>query len=170
MYRQCRDGFCVQVACDACHLQGSEKQSEVRIKKFMTMMDSMTEEELNTNDLKLLQQPSRIARIAKGAGRHPQDYFELLGEASQMHLCIRHHTSAMSIPDVAICGGKLCKLLPCCQEFAFWTLYSTGFTMRRRAPQMSFLEEPIIQPSATTLDVVCSCMANTCTNAAYQKC
>ena len=52
----------------------------MRIKKFMTMMDSMTEEELNTNDLKLLQQPSRIARISKGAGRHPQDYLELLGE------------------------------------------------------------------------------------------
>ena len=61
-------------------LQGSEKQSEVRIKKFMTMMDSMTEEELNTNDIKLLQQPTRIARISRGAGRHPQDYFELLGE------------------------------------------------------------------------------------------
>lgn len=61
-------------------MQGSEKQSEVRIKKFMTMMDSMTEEELNTNDIKLLQQPTRIARISRGAGRHPQDYFELLGE------------------------------------------------------------------------------------------
>ena len=50
------------------------------------MMDSMTEEELNTNDLKLLQQQSRIVRIAKGAGRHPQDYFELLGEASHTRM------------------------------------------------------------------------------------
>ena len=61
-------------------LQGSDKQSEVRIKKFMTMMDSMTEHELNTNDIKVLQQPTRVARISKGAGRRPEDYFELLGE------------------------------------------------------------------------------------------
>ena len=63
-------------------VQGSDKQSEVRIKKFMTMMDSMTEKELNTNDIKLLQQPSRVARISKGAGRRPDDYFELLGKAA----------------------------------------------------------------------------------------
>ena len=68
-------------------LQGSEKQSEVRIKKFMTMMDSMTEEELNTNDIKVLQQPTRIARISKGAGRHPQDYFELLGKHPSICFC-----------------------------------------------------------------------------------
>lgn len=60
--------------------QGSDKQSEVRIKKFMTMMDSMTEKELNTNDIKLLQQPTRAARISRGAGRTIHDYFELLGE------------------------------------------------------------------------------------------
>lgn len=59
--------------------QGSDKQSEVRIKKFMTMMDSMTEKELNTNDIKVLTQPSRILRISRGAGRTPQDYHELLG-------------------------------------------------------------------------------------------
>lgn len=61
-------------------MQGSDKQSEVRIKKFMTMMDSMTEYELNTNEIKVLQQPTRIARISKGAGRRPADYMELLGE------------------------------------------------------------------------------------------
>ena len=46
----------------------------------MTMMDSMTEKELNTNDIKLLQQPTRVMRISRGAGRTPQDYAELLGE------------------------------------------------------------------------------------------
>lgn len=73
-------------------MQGSEKQSEVRIKKFMTMMDSMTEQELNTNDIKILQQPSRVTRISRGAGRRPEDYYELLGgppaqfrQASHVH-------------------------------------------------------------------------------------
>lgn len=67
-------------------MQGSDKQSEVRIKKFMTMMDSMTEYELNTNEIKVLQQPTRIARISKGAGRRPEEYNELLGECGLL-LC-----------------------------------------------------------------------------------
>lgn len=72
--------------------KGSDKQSEVRIKKFMTMMDSMTEKELNTNDIKLLQQPTRAARISRGAGRTIHDYFELLEEFKRLKMLI--------------CGGK----------------------------------------------------------------
>ena len=71
-------------------MQGSDKQSEVRIKKFMTMMDSMTEFELNTNEIKVLQQPTRVARISKGAGRRPEDYFELLGECSILPLFVHN--------------------------------------------------------------------------------
>ena len=71
-------------------MQGSDKQSEVRIKKFMTMMDSMTEKELNTNDIKLLQQPSRMARISRGAGHRLVDYQELLGKTPRtaVHFCL----------------------------------------------------------------------------------
>ena len=72
-------------------LQGSDKQSEVRIKKFMTMMDSMTEKELNTNDIKILQQPSRVQRISRGAGRTPQDYYDLLGEF-ETHRSLAHES------------------------------------------------------------------------------
>lgn len=72
--------------------KGSDKQSEVRIKKFMTMMDSMTEKELNTNDIKILQQPSRVQRISRGAGRIPQDYYDLLEEYKRLKMLI--------------CGGK----------------------------------------------------------------
>ena len=46
----------------------------------MCMMDSMTEQELNTTDVKLLSQQSRVERIAKGAGMHPYVYLEMLGE------------------------------------------------------------------------------------------
>lgn len=78
--------FCMSCSCTGV-LQGSDKQSEVRIKKFMTMMDSMTEKELNTNDIKVLTQPSRILRISRGAGRSPQDYQELLGEGPSAVEC-----------------------------------------------------------------------------------
>ena len=53
----------------------------------MTMMDSMTEKELNTNDIKVLTQPSRILRISRGAGRRPEDYHELLGEGPSAIEC-----------------------------------------------------------------------------------
>lgn len=78
--------------------QGSDKQSEVRIKKFMTMMDSMTEKELNTNDIKVLTQPSRILRISRGAGRTPQDYHELLGGSlSLCRLCVKVPSTALHV-------------------------------------------------------------------------
>ncbi|CAL5220975.1 g3083 [Coccomyxa viridis] len=57
-----------------------EKDSAARIKKFMTMMDSMTNKELDSSDIKLWQTESRIMRIARGAGVHPQYVGELIGE------------------------------------------------------------------------------------------
>lgn len=62
-------------------LQGQEGESAARIKKFMCLMDSMTTAELDTSNLKMLQEHSRIIRIARGAGRFPNDYIELLGAA-----------------------------------------------------------------------------------------
>ena len=50
-----------------------EKQSQAKIKRMMCMMDSMTDEELDTTSLKLLQDPKRMERIGRGAGRSPMD-------------------------------------------------------------------------------------------------
>ena len=96
-------------------VQGSEKQSEVRIKKFMTMMDSMTEKELNTNDIKLLQQPTRVARISRGAGRTPHDYFELLGASQQcLHGCMLSRFCFLKVPGpCAAMHVDQVKLLAC---------------------------------------------------------
>ena len=47
----------------------------------MTIMDSMTNKELDSSNPKLLTENSRIMRIARGSGRHPQEVVELLGEA-----------------------------------------------------------------------------------------
>ena len=46
----------------------------VRIKKWMTMMDSMNDAELD--ETKMLA-PSRILRIARGSGHHPHEVIEL---------------------------------------------------------------------------------------------
>ena len=69
-------------------IQGRENESQARIRKFMTLMDSMTEKELDENNIKVLQEPSRIERIARGAGRHPNDMLELLGELNRHSLSL----------------------------------------------------------------------------------
>jgi signal recognition particle subunit SRP54 len=56
--------------------KGSEAQSEDRIKRSMTIMDSMTDEELDATDLKIFNE-SRIRRIARGSGVHPLHVQEL---------------------------------------------------------------------------------------------
>eukprot|EP00299_Pterocystis_sp_00344_P016920 c8494_g1_i1.p1 GENE.c8494_g1_i1~~c8494_g1_i1.p1 ORF type:complete len:500 (-),score=147.16 c8494_g1_i1:94-1557(-) len=60
--------------------QGKEKEGQARIKKFMCIMDSMTDEELDSVNPKLWNQQSRILRIARGSGRAVHDVQELLVE------------------------------------------------------------------------------------------
>ena len=56
--------------------------SGVRIKKWMTMMDSMTDAELD-GDVKEMK-VSRIIRIAKGSGHYPHEVVELLEQFKMM--------------------------------------------------------------------------------------
>ncbi|KAI8815430.1 signal recognition particle 54kDa [Cladochytrium replicatum] len=49
-----------------------------RLKKFMCIMDSMTEEELDSDGKILTLQPSRIYRVARGSGAMVRDVEELL--------------------------------------------------------------------------------------------
>ena len=48
----------------------------------MCMMDSMTTKELDSPNPKIWTEPSRIMRIARGSGRHPQEVVELIGAPS----------------------------------------------------------------------------------------
>lgn len=48
--------------------KGSEKEGQAKIKRYMTMMDSMTNQELDSTNPKLMNE-SRIMRIARGSGR-----------------------------------------------------------------------------------------------------
>lgn len=60
-------------------VQGKEKESAARIKKFMTIMDSMTNKELDCPNPKVFQEESRIMRLARGSGCHPYHVQELIG-------------------------------------------------------------------------------------------
>lgn len=60
---------------------GYEKQGVQRIKRFMTIMDSMTDDELDCKKNALLEkEPMRILRVARGSGTHPYYVDELLQE------------------------------------------------------------------------------------------
>lgn len=64
--------------------KGREKESVARLKRFMCMMDSMTNEELDSSNPKLFQDPRRIMRVARGSGRHPLEVQDMLEEYKKM--------------------------------------------------------------------------------------
>ncbi|CAJ0944326.1 unnamed protein product [Ranitomeya imitator] len=62
--------------------KGNEQESMARLKKLMTIMDSMNDQELdNTDGAKLFsKQPGRIQRVARGSGVSTRDVQELLAQ------------------------------------------------------------------------------------------
>lgn len=63
-------------------------QSTERVKRFMTMMDSMTDEELD-GGVELEKSPQRVDRIAFGSGSHPMDLDVLLRTHRQFEQVVR---------------------------------------------------------------------------------
>ncbi|KAL6536940.1 hypothetical protein OROHE_012524 [Orobanche hederae] len=63
--------------------KGREKESQAKVKRYMTMMDSMTNEELDSVNPKLMNE-SRIMRIARGCGRPLMDVMEMLEEFKRL--------------------------------------------------------------------------------------
>ncbi|GMP34538.1 hypothetical protein CsSME_00007361 [Camellia sinensis var. sinensis] len=63
--------------------KGREKESQAKIKRYMTMMDSMTNEELDSSNPKLMNE-SRIMRIARGSGRHVREVMEMFEEYKRL--------------------------------------------------------------------------------------
>ncbi|KAK9087603.1 hypothetical protein Syun_029997 [Stephania yunnanensis] len=63
--------------------KGHEKESQAKVKRYMTMMDSMTNEELDSTNPKLMNE-SRIMRIARGSGRQVRDVMEMLEEYKRL--------------------------------------------------------------------------------------
>ena len=58
------------------------------------MMDSMTNKELDSSDIKLWQTESRIMRIARGAGVHPNYVGELIGRSSLTASALPHRAGS----------------------------------------------------------------------------
>ncbi|KAF3327557.1 hypothetical protein FCM35_KLT07675 [Carex littledalei] len=63
--------------------KGHEKESQAKIKRYMTMMDSMTDAELDSTNPKLMNE-SRIMRIARGSGRQVRDVMEMIEEYKRL--------------------------------------------------------------------------------------
>lgn len=49
--------------------KGHDQESQSKIKRYMTIMDSMTNKELECTNIKMLSDPSRIQRLQRGSGR-----------------------------------------------------------------------------------------------------
>ncbi|EOA40222.1 hypothetical protein CARUB_v10008947mg [Capsella rubella] len=63
--------------------KGHEKESQAKIKRYMTMMDSMTNEELDSSNPKVFNE-SRMMRIARGSGRQVREVMEMLEEYKRL--------------------------------------------------------------------------------------
>ncbi|CAH2036192.1 unnamed protein product [Thlaspi arvense] len=63
--------------------KGHEKESQAKLKRYMTMMDSMTNEELDSSNTKLFNE-SRMMRIARGSGRIVREVMEMLEEYKKL--------------------------------------------------------------------------------------
>ncbi|KAL3528886.1 hypothetical protein ACH5RR_008208 [Cinchona calisaya] len=62
--------------------KGHEKETQAKIKRYMTIMDSMTNKEFGSSNTKLIN-ASRILWIAKGCGRQVREVMEMFEEYKQ---------------------------------------------------------------------------------------
>jgi signal recognition particle subunit SRP54 len=77
---------------------GSEKESQAKIKRYMTIMDSMTDKELDSSSTKLLSEQTRIMRWARGSGSSVQDVLLLLEEYKRLAKVFSTAMKGMKLP------------------------------------------------------------------------
>ncbi|CAJ2661420.1 signal recognition particle 54 kDa protein 2-like [Trifolium pratense] len=63
--------------------KGQEKESQAKVKRYMTIMDSMTNEELDSSNPKLINE-SRMMRIARGSGRLVREVLDMMEEYKRL--------------------------------------------------------------------------------------
>ncbi|CAJ2661392.1 unnamed protein product [Trifolium pratense] len=63
--------------------KGQEKESQAKVKRYMTIMDSMTNEELDSSNPKLINEP-RMMRIARGSGRLVREVLDMMEEYKRL--------------------------------------------------------------------------------------
>ncbi|CAL9215103.1 unnamed protein product [Arabidopsis halleri] len=83
--------------------KGHGDESRAKMKRYMTMMDSMTDKELDSSNTKVFNE-SRIMRIARGSGRLVREVMELLEEYKR----IAKQMKGIKIPK----NGDMSKVIP----------------------------------------------------------
>ena len=78
--------------------QGHEKESQARLKKFMTIMDSMTDKELDNTSTKILSERSRIERWARGSGSAVIEVEAMLEEYKRLAKLFNTTMKGMKLP------------------------------------------------------------------------
>ncbi|RKP21100.1 SRP54-domain-containing protein [Rozella allomycis CSF55] len=69
--------------------KGSEQEITNKLKRFMTMMDSMTEEELDGDGKIFNKQPNRIKRVSLGSGTFPEELEQLLTQHKKFAMIVK---------------------------------------------------------------------------------
>jgi len=80
-----------------------EKESTAKVKRFLTAMDSMTKEELDS-EKPLCEK--RIKRIARGAGVHPSEIHFLIGEHKKFSGMIGNVSKMAGLAGGNVAGGQ----------------------------------------------------------------
>ncbi|CAD7695339.1 unnamed protein product [Ostreobium quekettii] len=78
--------------------KGHDKDSQSKIKRYMTIMDSMTAKELDETNIKELSKPARLERLARGSGRHKLEVEGLLEEYRRLSKVFSSALKGMKIP------------------------------------------------------------------------
>ena len=86
--------------------KGHEKESQNRLKRLMIIMDSMNDQELDCVDgIKLFQkETSRFVRVCRGAGAHPAEVSELLGQYHKFSQMVKKMGGINSRSGLAMYG------------------------------------------------------------------
>ncbi|KAM3269025.1 signal recognition particle 54 kDa protein 1 isoform X2 [Capsicum chacoense] len=80
--------------------KGREKESQAKFKRYMTIMDSMTDEELDSTKPKIMTE-SRIMRIARGSGHLVHEVLEMLEEYKRLAKGFSKTIESFKIPKNA---------------------------------------------------------------------
>ncbi|MEW5318017.1 MAG: hypothetical protein WDW38_009271 [Sanguina aurantia] len=58
--------------------QGNDSNSQMMIKRYITIIESMTDKEMDISNVKIFAEPSRVSRLSRGSGRPPHEVHALL--------------------------------------------------------------------------------------------
>lgn len=78
--------------------KGHDQESQSKIKRYMTIMDSMTNKELECTNIKMLSEPSRIMRLQRGSGRPEYEIQNLLEEYRRLSKIFTTAMKGMKFP------------------------------------------------------------------------